>query len=123
MKKILITCLVISTLVGCATTANFEKMLSTWVGASEDSLISRWGPPSRVYQSGSNKYLTFDRSSSGYVPGTSPTYQTTVIGNTAYTQSYGGSAGYAYTQSCSVTFTVVNNQVATWRWEGNACRL
>jgi len=109
--------------VGCATTANFEKMLNGWVGATEDSLISRWGPPSRVYSTGSSKYLTFDRAASGYVPGTAPTYQTTIIGNTAYTSSYGGTSGYAYTKNCSTTFIITNGVVSSWRWEGNACRM
>jgi hypothetical protein len=108
---------------GCATTANFEKMLSTWVGVSEENLISRWGPPTRAYASGRTKYLTFDKSATGYVPGTPPTYSTTVIGNTAYTNTHGGTSGYVYTKNCSTTFTITNGVVSSWRWEGNACRM
>ncbi len=123
MKRFLILISLSFFLTGCATTANFEKMLSGWIGASEEGLISSWGPPSRVYSSGANKYLTYDKSASGYVPGTAPTYTTTVIGNTAYTNVTGGSSGYSYSKNCSTTFTIVNGSVSSWRWEGNACRM
>ncbi len=123
IKKISLVITALLSLSGCATTANFEKMLSTWVGVSEDNLISRWGTPSRVYATGTTKYLTFDKSATGYVPGTAPTYSTTVIGNTAYTNTYGGTSGYVYTKNCSTTFTITNGVVSGWRWEGNACRM
>lgn len=107
---------------GCATTANYEATLQTWVGASEDALIQSWGPPTSSYTSASATYLTWDRSSQGYYPGTAPTYQTTYVGNTAYTNSYGGSPGFVYSASCATTFTVVDHRITNWRWQGNACR-
>ena len=33
----------------CATTANYEKILQSWVGNSEDHLVESWGPPQRSY--------------------------------------------------------------------------
>lgn len=109
-------------LTACASTANFEKMLGTWVGSSEDQLIRTWGPPANVYVSGETKFVTFARSSVGYIPGSAPTYQTQVVGNIAYTHAVGGSPGYSYTAQCMVTFELVANMVRSWRWEGNACR-
>ena len=120
MKKILLWLLVLLT--GCATTANYEKSLNSWVGASESSLVDQWGPPSSVYESSGVKYLTYNKSRSGYVPGVAPSYQTTYVGNTAYTSAVGGSAGYGFTNSCTTTFSIRNNVISSWRWEGNACR-
>jgi hypothetical protein len=30
---------------GCATTAHYEKILDSWVGAHVDRLVTSWGPP------------------------------------------------------------------------------
>ena len=46
-------CLVISFLLtGCATTANYEKLLSSWVGSPESALISSWKDPYEALHSG-----------------------------------------------------------------------
>jgi hypothetical protein len=70
-------------LAGCATTANYEKILQSWVGASELELVRKWGTPQRVYETGGTKFLTYASSRNIYIPGTAPQYQTTYIGNTA----------------------------------------
>jgi hypothetical protein len=107
---------------GCATEANFKEMAGSWIGSTEQQLVATWGPPNGFYESGNTRYLSYARSRSGYVPGTAPSYQTTVIGNTAYTTPYGGSPGYSYTNHCTLTFTVTNGIVAGYRYEGNACK-
>ncbi len=107
---------------GCATTENYEKILRSWVGAEELALVRKWGPPQNVYENGGVRFLTYERSAQGYVPGTAPTYQTTRIGNTYTTQAVGGSPGYAYSQRCTTTFEVSSGRIVSWRWEGNACR-
>jgi len=35
---------------GCATTANYEKILRSWVGAHVDRLVARWGPPQSSFR-------------------------------------------------------------------------
>lgn len=109
-------------LASCATTEKYEAMLNTWVGQQESQLVGHWGPPDSVYENSGVKYLTYKKSRSGYIPGTPPTYQTNIIGNTAYTTSTGGSPGFAYTNHCKTTFTISNEIIQKWRWEGNACR-
>jgi hypothetical protein len=42
MKKLLIILFGIF-MIGCATTANYEKILSSWVGANEIDLVRAWG--------------------------------------------------------------------------------
>jgi hypothetical protein len=108
--------------VACATTAKFEDRLRQFVGMSEDEVIQRLDPPSSVYQTADTKYITYARARSGYLPGTPPSYQTQIIGNTAYTQPVGGTPGFACTQTCTYTFGLQDRRVATYRFEGNACR-
>jgi len=57
MRCIAISLVAITWLAGCITTANYETMLKTWVGRSEDELVQVWGPPSSVYQSTSANTL------------------------------------------------------------------
>ena len=117
-----IFCSVALLLGACATAEKYEAVLKTWVGSNESSLISAWGPPDSVYENAGEKYLTYSKSSTGYVPGTAPSYSTRIIGNTAYTTTYGGSPGYAYNQNCKTTFTLLGGIIKSWRYEGNACR-
>lgn len=121
MKKLLITLFALIT-TACATTANYEKILSSWVGASEIDLIRAWGAPDNQYESSGTKFLTYQKSSNIYMPGTSPTYTTTVVGNTAYTSSSGGSPAYNIQMFCKTTFEVKNERIVNWRWEGNGCK-
>jgi len=116
-------CVIVAILIlaSCATTENYEKILASWVGQSEGALIRSWGPPDSSYESSSDKYLTYSKSRSGYIPGTQPSYQTQIIGGTAYTTAYGGSPGYSYNRNCKTTFTVSSGTITSWRYEGNAC--
>lgn len=106
---------------GCATEAGYQQILNSWVGAQEQRLVSQWGPPQGFYENGGVRYLTYDEASSAYVPGTPPTYQTTYIGNTAYSNPVGGSPGYMINRSCRTTFEVRDSTVINWRYQGNNC--
>jgi hypothetical protein len=136
---------------GCATTANYEKVLNTWVGVHVDSLVSSWGPPQGSYKlSDGGTVIEYIRSSNAQVGGyTYTTPQTTYHSGTA--SSYGNYGGYAYGNysgaytgpfsgasttyvqqqtptynihmSCKTRFTVSPNGIITgWTSEGNACR-
>lgn len=103
---------------GCATTAKFEAKLQNWIGYSEDALLQAWGPPSSVYRMDSGgKMLPFDSRGSVRLP----THETTsLIGNTAHTNVYGGQTVNVW---YSTTFTISpEGQVVHWRWQGNSCR-
>jgi hypothetical protein len=111
----------ILTLSACVTSEQFEETLNSWVGHSEQTLIEAWGPPSSYYQSGSMKYLTYSNQGSITLPGTQPTYRSTVIGNQIYTNAYGGSAPTTINLSCQKTFTIKNDFVTSWSYKGNGC--
>ena len=86
--------LVISILIAlsaCATTAGYEKVLNSCVGAQEIDLVRSWGPPVQSYEAGGRKFIVYSSRRNVYMPGTAPSYQTNVIGNTAYTTAVGGS--------------------------------
>lgn len=111
----------ILSLSGCMTASQYEEILNSWVGSSEQSLIESWGPPSSHYISGNTKYLTYSSQGSMTIPGTQPTYQSTVIGNQIYTNSYGGTAPTTINLSCQQTFTVENGYIKSWSYKGNNC--
>ena len=109
-------------LMSCATTANYENILESWVGHPESELVSSWGIPDGSYETGEKKYLIYNYSKSSYIPGTKPSYRTNIIGNTAYTTSSGGSPGFMVNKRCKTTFTITNGTIVNWDWMGNACR-
>jgi hypothetical protein len=123
MRKLLPLLIVIfSLLAGCATTENFEKKLNVYIGKSETQLVTQEGIPTSMYENEGVRYLTYSQTESGVIPGFPPQVSTTYIGGKAYTRSIGGSLPIGYTNSCSVTFTIVNKVVMSWQHKGNACR-
>ena len=120
MKKFVLLAIILIS--GCATAEKYEAKIKTWIGSSESALVSSWGPPDSVYENGGLKYLRYAKSVSGYIPGTAPTYQTQIIGNQAYTTSYGGSPGFSYTEHCKTTFIISGGSINGYRFEGDACR-
>ena len=109
-------------LAACATTAGFEKILNSFVGQPEHELVRSWGVPQGVYESEGVRFLSYTRSGMAYVPGVAPTYQTTMIGRTAYTQPIGGMPAMYIPKRCDTTFEVRGGIITSWRWEGNACK-
>ncbi len=107
---------------GCATTANYEKMLDSWVGAPELDLIRTWGPPLSAYETSGRKFLVYSSSRNVILPGVAPTYTTTIIGNTAYTNRVGGTPSQNIGLACQTTFEIYGERVASWRYEGNDCK-
>ena len=79
------------------------------------------GLPDSFYESGESKYLTYIKSRTTVIPGRAPTYRTQIIGNTAYTRRYGGTANYNWQRSCKTAFTIVGSKVTDYRYEGNNC--
>jgi uncharacterized membrane protein len=106
----------------CATTAGYEKMLDSWVGAQEIDLVRSWGPPAQAYEAGGRKFIAYASQRNVYVPGTAPTYQTQVVGNMAYTRAVGGSQAMNIGKSCMTTFELDGTRVVSWSYKGNDCK-
>lgn len=118
MRTILCLCVLLS---ACATAGKYRTLLDSWVGAPEINLVRSWGPPQQAYQSGDRKFLVYSRQANMVLPGAAPTYQTRVIGNTAYTNQYGGYPAQNVPLSCVTTFEVHEERIVSWQTQGNHC--
>lgn len=110
----------------CATTAGYEKMLGSWLGQAEVDLVRSWGPPVQAYEAGGRKFISYSSQRSVYVPGSDPTYQTQIIGNTAYSTPVGGNSPINIGMSCVTTFELQqhhsSNIVVSYSYKGNDCK-
>jgi hypothetical protein len=121
-KRLALFAMLAAPAMGCATQEGYEKVVKSYLGAPEASLIEHWGPPDQVYNGDAGtKYLTYSRSRSGYVPGTPPAYQTSCSVGFCTSIPVGGSSGYAYTDTCKTSFKVVRGTITSWRFQGNDC--
>ncbi len=134
MNKIIYIFVVILFVSGCATTANYEKILATWVGNHSDNLVSSWGPPQSFYElSNGGRVLEYSNQRNAQIGGyTTTTPQTTYhSGSTSYGNTFSGtSTTYVQTQTptynvnlwCKTRFTANSNGIITnWTWQGNNC--
>jgi len=129
-------------LCSCATTANYERILRSWVGAPADDLVASWGPPQNSYQlSDGGWVLEYVRSRTVPIGGYTYTQpQTTYHSGSVRSYSpYGGSAHGSYSGTsttyvqkqtpvynvplqCRTTFRVNSIGIITgWRLQGNDC--
>lgn len=111
---------------GCASGAKqsyLDTALNTWLGTTEDDLIGRFGPPDGVYTTEKSKYLTYVMGKDTQITsGTAPTYITGQYGKYAYTTPVGGTSAKTVQRYCKITFTLTDNEVTAWRYEGNKCK-
>jgi len=121
MGKIVFGLWAMMMLAACATEEAYRAALQSWIGAREQQLVSHWGPPEGFYEAEGVRFLTYQKSSSHYSPGTPPRYETTMIGNQAYTRAIGGSDGYVVNLNCKTSFEVRNSVITSYRFEGNNC--
>ena len=127
---------------GCATTANYEKLLQTWVGDSEDNLVSKWGPPDSSYAlSNGGKVLQYSRSQNiqfggnTYMAPVTTFHHGTVTANDGISNVNGSYSGTSTSYvpktapvenvqlNCATRFTVnKNGRITNWAWQGNSCK-
>jgi hypothetical protein len=142
MKNGKVVAAIVIFLSACATTANYEKILSSWVGKNVDNLVLSWGPPASFYPlSDGGRVLQYSNQRNvqfgGYttmVPQT--TYQNGTVnaygnGGSAYRNYSGTSTTYVQqttpvqniAMQCITRFTVNAQGIITrWAWQGNDCR-
>lgn len=118
--------LIMLALSACATTAGYEKIIGSWLGKAEVDLVRSWGPPVQAYEAGGRKFIVYSSRRNIYVPGSDPSYQTQIIGNTAYSTAVGGSSAINIGMSCMTTFELEQHQgsniVVSYNYKGNDCR-
>lgn len=113
MGKLAVAIAVTIVLAGCATAnrENFENYVNKFIGWSENELISSWGIPTQVYESGNTKYIKYGAETTGQV-GTMTNFYGSPIYMSRNTSSH-----------CEVTFSLANDSVTSWRMYGNACTM
>lgn len=96
MKKyILLLFLLLS---GCATSEGYNRMLNTWLDSDKQNLIETWGVPTSTYKLNDHiEYFSYLRTSVSSLDGT------------------------VYNLKCETTFTIKDNKVASWKYNGNNC--
>jgi hypothetical protein len=102
-KRLLIT-LTIVFLAGCVNqqeinnnrNQEYQKMMNSWMGVSEDSLIGSWGVPNATYQTNNTKFITYVQ-----------------ILPTVFIQ------GIAFHRQCKTTFSINEGKITNWQSQGN----
>lgn len=111
-----------SLLTGCATTANYEKILDTWVGSDANKLVNSWGYPQSSFEAPNGNTVYVYGSSGSYTMPTQTNTTYNVIGNTVYGNST-TTGGQTLNFWCRTYFEVNRSKrIVTWRWEGNNCK-
>ncbi len=118
IRTILVFILFVFALSGCATTANYEKKLNTWIGVDAKELIAQVGYPDSSIQV-PNGNMIYVYKSFGYV--TMPTTGNTTTFGTGYsiTTINPGQTIWSY---CNTYFEIgPDGKILKWSWEGNNC--
>lgn len=82
---------------------------SSWVGASEDTVVERFGPPTKSYKTNNRTYMVYDLIGINYA-----VHPDTVTSKTNTSPSSG---------SCVGTFIVEDSTVEEFNVQGNACQI
>jgi hypothetical protein len=106
----------------CATPVGYQKKLARWLGADEVELVRSWGPPTRTYQTGGHRFMTFESRRDVYVPEVPSYFSTTTKGTRSYTTFNPGSPATTLTSRCTTTFELVNAKVTSYAFDGDDCR-
>lgn len=127
MKKIYLF-LLISLLIGCATTAKYQQGIDQWRGKNIVELKKAWGKPTRTAQmSDGNTLYVYERNQLYSTPQTNPITTDFVKVNGVTTFNASNEAGMANmaqvtTRYCRTTFeTHSNGTIINVQFQGNNC--
>lgn len=108
MRNVILTLLLLGP-AGCATQGKFEEMLRSWEGKDADSLVAKWGPPSKTFTTPKGSTVYSYHLSNGMSGGANC--------------SLGNCVTYSGENFCDVSFTIDQaSRVVNWRFYGNTCR-
>ena len=101
---------------GCTNVlAQRQAELAQWVGRPETERVGAMGAPSRSYETGGMKFLTYEDRRTEIVPGSPYYYGPGPFG------WGGGVPPTATTLVCDTTFTIGGGVVRAFSLRGNAC--
>ncbi len=121
--KILLSSILLSFLLlaGCATSAKYQAILTSWVDRDINELITEWGYPTRS--------MVLPNGNTVYIYETGATHVTPVQSFTTYHEVDGAilanthvMGGDAFATWCRTFFEVnKENKVVKWQAQGNSC--
>ena len=117
MRRVIGVLGLVALVVGCTDRlAVRQAELAQWVGRPETDLVGLLGAPSRTYEAGGMKFLTFEDRRVETIPGSPLYYQPGPFG-------YGGGGIPPSTMflTCDTTFTIAGGVVRAFSLRGNAC--
>ena len=97
----------------------FTENMNSWLGSSEDALLSKWGAPQKEYATSSAKFLTYVSSHQETVQGYGPTYMQRNIGGNIFSVPVGGQPSKTFQFSCEITWIVKKGKIDNWNARGN----
>ena len=111
-------------LVGCYTTEKYQQIVESFVGSLESELVSKWGVPDKIFESGGIRFLEYNWQRRVHTPGVPPSYQTTCDFVGCNTNSYGGVPATTIEYHCTTVFkiNIADDTVVGWRFKGNNCK-
>lgn len=123
MPKIVIMSL-LAVLAACSTdSANYNRQLQGWIGASQGMLMAEWGTPDNIFYLTPNKYVvTYLKVDNGPIGGKTDPYTGEVYYPALDTPNYDfPSNGANSLYYCKTSFTIENNQVIDYTFNGDDC--
>lgn len=112
-------------LTGCTSSqTTYNNQLQSWMGVSEEILVSEWGTPNNVtYITPNRKLITYVKVDDGAIDGNTQPYAGTEVYYPAIeTPNYGFPANGDYTEYyCKTSFTIENSQIVDYTFNGDDC--
>ena len=93
-----------------------KEALDSWMGKSEQELITSWGIPSRSYQLDGKKLIEYNFNSSSFVTTISDNYN-----YSEYNYFPPTAETYQVNNTCRITFTIQGSIIRSASWRGNSC--
>jgi len=131
MKTLITAVALLFVLGGCASRADYEAFVATFVNRTEAELVRELGVPNRTYEVEGSRFLAYSRSrvdviDGGYRPGWgAPGWGGPGWGPGYGRRGWGGPGWYdppvVRESSCETTFEVRDGRVIAWSVRGNAC--
>jgi hypothetical protein len=116
-------------LVGCATTAGYNAMMDSWLGADINDFIDDNGYPKNSFTApNGNKVYVWSTGASGTTPtivqpGQTYYYPDGMGGFQGYQTPSTVIGGYPYSYGCDTFLeTDDSGKIVKWRGQGNACK-
>ena len=108
------------TLSGCSITSTMNGIMSSWVGANIDEVVTQWGYPHEQREFRGKNLYVWNRNTTLTMPQTTNT-TANVYGNSVYAQST-TTGGNTTHWSCQRILEVDGNgTVVSYQWGGNNC--